>query len=34
MSQNVQRGMEAARFRLSEQQSLIGAIDAMADSPR
>jgi len=34
MSQNVERGMEAARFRRSEQQSLIGAINAMPDSPR
>jgi hypothetical protein len=29
MSRNVERGMEALRFRLSEQQSLIAAIDAM-----
>jgi aminopeptidase N len=34
MSRNVERGMEAARFRRSEQQSLIAAIDAMTASPR
>jgi hypothetical protein len=28
MSRNVDRGMEAARFRLSEQQALIAAVDA------
>jgi len=34
MSRNVERGMEAVRFRLSEQQALIAAIDALPDSPR
>ena len=30
MSRNVERGMETVRFRLSEQQSLIAAVDAQS----
>ena len=30
MSRNVDRGMEAARFRLSEQQALLTAVDALS----